>query len=201
MPSVFWEKDLTGSSRWIKDWASVTRTGSRPPISWAILIRWIRILEWYREHTSIGIREYNPVKDATDTQIAVELALGLGSSRITILGGTGSRVDHMLGNIQTMYLALEKGVECQMLDPNNRVRLIRDRFCLRREEQYGDYFSLIPLTTDVTGVTLRGVKYPLTDYHFTVRGSAGLGVSNEITGEEAQISMKSGILILIESRD
>lgn len=160
-----------------------------------------RILEWYREHTSIGIREYNPVKDATDTQIAVELALGLGSSRITILGGTGSRVDHMLGNIQTMYLALEKGVECQMLDPNNRIRLIRDRFCLRREEQYGDYFSLIPLTTDVTGVTLRGVKYPLTDYHFTVLGSAGLGVSNEITGEKAQISMKSGILILIESRD
>ena len=29
------------------------------------------ILEWYRQNTSIEIREYDPVKDATDTQIAV----------------------------------------------------------------------------------------------------------------------------------
>lgn len=160
-----------------------------------------RILEWYRQNTTIEIREYNPVKDATDTQIAVELALELGSSHITILGATGSRIDHVLGNIQTMYLALEKGADCVMLDTHNRVRLIRGDFTLSRKEQYGDYFSLIPFTTDVTGVTLRGVKYPLTDYHFTVLGSASLGVSNEISGEEAKIHMESGVLILIESRD
>lgn len=159
------------------------------------------ILEWYRQNTAIEIREYNPVKDATDTQIAVELALALGSRQITILGGTGSRIDHVLGNIQTMYLALEKGADCAMLDPHNRIRLIRGGFTLSREEQYGDYFSLIPFTTDVIGVTLRGVKYPLTGYHFTVQGSAGLGVSNEITGEEARISMENGIMILIESKD
>ena len=159
------------------------------------------ILEWYRQNTAIEIREYNPVKDATDTQIAVELALALGSRQITILGGTGSRIDHVLGNIQTLYLALKEGAECVLLDPNNRIRLIQEPFVLRREEQYGDYFSLIPLTTDVTGVTLRGVKYPLTDYRFTVLGSGSLGVSNEIDGEEAEIRMKSGILILIESRD
>lgn len=159
------------------------------------------ILEWYRQNTSIEIREYDPVKDATDTQIAVELAMEAGSSCITILGGTGSRIDHVLGNIQTMYLALEKGADCAMLDPHNRIRLIRGGFTLSREEQYGDYFSLIPFTTDVIGVTLRGVKYPLTGYHFTVQGSAGLGVSNEITGEEARISMENGIMILIESKD
>ena len=42
-------------------------------------------LEWYRQNTSIEIREYDPVKDATDTQIDVELALEAGSSCITIL--------------------------------------------------------------------------------------------------------------------
>ncbi len=35
------------------------------------------ILTWYKKNTQIEIREYNPVKDATDTQIAVELALSL----------------------------------------------------------------------------------------------------------------------------
>lgn len=160
-----------------------------------------KILKWYKEHTGIEIREFNPVKDATDTQIAVELALELGSSRITILGGTGTRLDHVLGNIQTMYLPLEKGIACEMLDPHNRIRLIRGNNRIRRSEQYGKYFSLIPLTTDVTGVTLRGVKYPLNRHHFTVLGSGSFGVSNEITAEEAEILTESGIFVLIESKD
>ena len=70
-----------------------------------------KILRWYKEHTDIEIRAYDPVKDATDTQIAVELALELGSSQITILGGTGTRLDHVLGNIQTLYLPLMQGVD------------------------------------------------------------------------------------------
>lgn len=159
------------------------------------------ILRWYREHTGIEIRAYDPVKDATDTQIAVELALELGSSRITILGGTGTRLDHVLGNIQTLYLPLAKGVGCEILDRHNRIRLIKERQVIRRDAQYGKYFSLIPLTTDVCGVTLKGAKYPLHDYHFTACGTGSLGVSNEIAEEQVEITMKSGILILIESKD
>lgn len=159
------------------------------------------VLNWYREHTGVGIRAYNPVKDATDTQIAVELAMELGSSHITILGGTGTRLDHVLGNIQTLYLPLAQGVDCQILDSHNRIRLIKDRYILKKEEQYGTYFSLIPLTTDVYGVTLKGAKYPLSRHHFTVCGTGSLGVSNEITEEEVEITMERGILVLIESRD
>lgn len=159
------------------------------------------ILEWYREHTGVEIREFNPVKDATDTQIAVELALELGSDQIVILGGTGTRLDHVLGNVQTLYLALERGVRCWILDRHNRIQLIRGRHVIRRSEQYGTYFSLIPLTTRVQGVTLRGAKYPLDRYEFTVLGTGSLGVSNEIVGDEVEILMESGVMILIESRD
>lgn len=159
------------------------------------------ILTWYQEHTEIEIRKFNPVKDATDTQIAVELALELGSRKITILGGTGTRLDHVLGNIQTLYLALENGADCQILDGNNRIRLIKERWVLKKAEQYGTYFSLIPYTEDVYGVTLKGAKYPLTNDHFTVLGTGSLGVSNEIAEEQAEISIESGILILIESKD
>jgi len=159
------------------------------------------ILNWYKEHTKIEIRKFNPIKDATDTQIAVELALSLGSSSITILGGTGTRLDHVLGNIQTLYLAHEKKVPCQILDPYNRIQLIEGKHCIRREEQYGTYFSLIPLTTDVYGVTLKGVKYPLLNHHFTALGTGSFGVSNEITEECAEITMESGIFVLVESKD
>ncbi len=160
-----------------------------------------QILEWYKENTQTEIREFNPVKDATDTQIAVELAIELSSSRITILGGTGTRLDHVLGNIQTLYLPLKKGIKCEILDSHNRIQLIRNRHCIRKEEQYGKYFSLIPFTTDVEGVTLRGVKYPLNRCHFTALGSGSFGVSNEIVEEQAEILIESGIFILIESKD
>ena len=159
------------------------------------------VLKWYQEHTKIEIRKFNPVKDATDTQIAVELALELGSRKITILGGTGTRLDHVLGNIQTLYAALDKGADAQILDRHNRIRLIKERWVIKKSEQYGTYFSLIPYTADVYGVTLKGAKYPLTDYHFTVLGTGSLGVSNEIAESQVEISIKSGILILIESKD
>lgn len=155
----------------------------------------------YRGQKDIEIRSFNPVKDATDTQIALELALAIQSTSITILGGTGSRLDHTLGNVQTMALALEAGTDCQMLDEKNRIRLIREPVTIRKEEQYGEFVSLLPLTTVVEGVSLIGFKYPLTDYTFTSTGSAGLGVSNEITEEEGRIEFTNGVLILIEARD
>ena len=158
-------------------------------------------MAYYRTETEIPIRQFNPVKDATDSQIAIELALELGSGEITILGGTGTRLDHVLGNIQSLMLAKKKGVSCVILDEYNRIRLVDGTLQLKKEEQYGRYVSLLPLTTEVTGVDLTGVKYPLSDYTFTSTGSAGLGVSNEITAETAEIRVKSGIFILIESSD
>lgn len=159
------------------------------------------ILKWYKENTEIEIQEFNPIKDATDTQIAVELALELGSETITILGGTGSRLDHVLGNIHTLYLALSKGVCCQMVDAHNRIRLIENNFSLLKAEQFGTYFSLLPFTTNVKKLTIRGAKYPLCEASFSILKSAGWGVSNEIVSKKLEIEMEEGVLIFIESKD
>lgn len=156
---------------------------------------------YYRRQKGIEIRRFNPVKDSTDTQIAIELALELNSTSIVILGGTGSRLDHVLGNIQSMMLAKNAGVDCTLLDEHNRIRLIAEDTVMRKNQQYGRFVSLIPLTSIVEGVDLIGFKYPLHNHTFTSIGSAGLGVSNEIMEEEAVIHIKSGILILIEALD
>lgn len=159
------------------------------------------LLEEYRNNPQIEIRTYNPVKDSTDTQIAIELALELGSREIVILGGTGTRLDHVLGNIQSLMLALKAGVSCEILDEHNRIRLIDRDLTIYREQQYGNYISLIPLTSVVEGVDLTGVKYPLINYTFRSTDSAGLGVSNEIVENKAEIRLKSGVFIVIESKD
>ena len=159
------------------------------------------LVDYFRNKPEILVRQFNPVKDSTDTQIAIELALELGSTAITILGGTGSRMDHVLGNIQSLSLAMKRNVDCELLDENNRIRLIEKETVIPRQQQYGKYVSLLPLTTEVTGVNLIGFRYPLHEHTFTSTGSAGLGVSNEIVGEEGRIQLKSGVFVLIESRD
>lgn len=159
------------------------------------------LVEYYQTQTDIPIRRFNPVKDSTDSQIAIELALELESSEITLLGGTGTRMDHVLGNIQSLMLAKKKGVSCVILDEYNRIQLIDGETRLKKSEQYGKYVSLLPLTTEVTGVDLTGFKFNLTGHTFTSTGSAGLGVSNEIIEDIAEIRVKSGIFVLIESRD
>ena len=159
------------------------------------------LVDYYQTQTDIPIRRFNPVTDSTDSQIAIELALELGSSEITLLGGTGTRMDHVLGNIQSLMLAKKKGVSCVILDEYNRIQLIDGETRLKKSEQYGKYVSLLPLTTEVTGVDLTGFKFNLTGHTFTSTGSAGLGVSNEIIEDTAEIRVKSGIFVLIESRD
>ncbi len=160
-----------------------------------------KLEQFYRGKAGIEVRRFNPMKDSTDTQIAIELALELKSTCITMLGSTGSRLDHVLGNIQSMMLAKKAGADCVMLDAHNRIRLITEDTVIRRDEQYGRFVSLLPLTTKVEGVELIGFKYPLHNYTFTSTGSAGLGVSNEILDKEAVIRMRSGVLILIEALD
>lgn len=139
------------------------------------------LVEYYQTQTDIPIRRFNPVKDSTDSQIAIELALELGSSEITLLGGTGTRMDHVLGNIQSLMLAKKKAVSCVILDEYNRIQLIDGETRLKKSEQYGKYVSLLPLTTEVTGVDLTGFKFNLTGHTFTSTGSAGLGVSKKLS--------------------
>ncbi len=156
-------------------------------------------LEYYRERFPERILRFRPEKDETDTEIALTKALENTEGSITILGATGTRLDHVLGNIQLLKKAADAGRECFLTDSHNRIRLIWKYCSIRKKEQFGSYVSLIPFTPKVKGVTLKGFKYPLTDY--TLLSGRAIGVSNEITGETGEISFSEGLLLVIESRD
>lgn len=157
------------------------------------------ILSYFRMQDGIEFRQFRPEKDETDTELALSVAMSLGAEEICVLGATGTRIDHVIGNIHLLCKPLEKKISCCLIDQHNRIRLLDTSMKLKRKEQFGKYVSLLPFTTEVTGITLKGFKYPLTDYTMTKDNS--LGVSNEITGESGEIGLKSGILIMIEARD
>ena len=141
----------------------------------------------------------NPEKDDTDTEYAIREAIRRGAMEIVVIGATGTRIDHVLGNISLLGIGLEEQIKISLVDEHNRIRMINQPLMIRKAEQYGKYVSLIPFSEKVSGVTLRGLKYPLTDY--TMGGFNSLGISNEIVSDEATISFSSGELIVIESKD
>ena len=158
-----------------------------------------KVLDFFREKEQIDICVLNPVKDDTDTEFAIREAIRRGATDITIIGGTGTRLDHVLGNISLLGIGLEEGVRMELLDAHNRIWMIDHSVTLKKKEQYGNYLSLIPYNGKVTGVTLKGLKYPLHDY--PRGGFNSLGISNEIVDDEASIELTSGQLLVIESRD
>lgn len=81
------------------------------------------ILEYYKLQAEIPIRSYNPVKDATDTCIALEAAIEKKSSEIYILGGTGTRIDHVFCNLQILIRSYQAEIPTYILDSRNRISL------------------------------------------------------------------------------
>lgn len=160
------------------------------------------LVQKYKNSISNGsttIKEYNPMKDATDTQIAIELAITLNASEIVMLGATGTRMDHALANIYLLTLPLVRDIAAYIIDEHNKIYLLNQNAILYKDKLFGDYVSLQPLTEVVYGVTLEGFKYPLIKRDMKREDS--LGISNEVVGESANILLQSGILVVIESKD
>lgn len=157
------------------------------------------ILSHFRVQEDVEIKELSPQKNDTDTEAAIRFSVQMGAEQITVLGATGSRLDHVLGNIELLGIGLNAGVPIEILDLQNRIRMIDKSVTLKKEIQYGTYVSLLPYTERVENLTLQGFKYPLKEA--TLTGFCSLGISNEIVGEEARIIFDSGILLLIESKD
>ncbi len=156
-------------------------------------------LRFFEGQKDIAWMRLNPEKDDTDTEAALRETLKRGYEKIHILGGTGGRVDHMLGNVGLLGIGLKTNTEILLVDAKNRIRMIQNDFSIAKKEQYGTYISLLPVTPEVTGITLSGMKYPLKD--FTMKQFGTIGVSNEIVEDLAEIRLRDGILLVAESRD
>lgn len=156
-------------------------------------------LEHFIQKGEVEMLRLNPVKDDTDTEFVIREAIRRGAKEIILLGATGTRLDHVLANVNLLGIGLEEGVSIQLVDKHNRIRMISDSIEVYKDEQFGSFVSVLPVKGDAKGVTLEGMKYLLKDAD--IASFSSLGVSNEIVEKSAKISVKQGILLVIESRD
>lgn len=158
-------------------------------------------LEYFEQRMPERIRRFPAHKDETDTELAVIEAISQKSDEITVLGATGTRLDHVLGNIHLLKFAMEKGISMYLVDAHNRIRILGqgNLLVLQRAEQFGHYVSMIPFTPAVKGLTLEGFAYDVKN--FTLEAGKSRGVSNELKWEQGKIFFTEGILLVIESKD
>lgn len=146
----------------------------------------------------------NPEKNLTDTHAALNEAVKLAlkkKSSITILGATGKRLDHLLGNIGILKYCLDNNMDACIIDRFNKIRMMDKNkdIIIKKKDLYGKFISLIPFTDKVEGIKLEGFKYiPKGGVLFK---EDTLGISNELIKEEGRISIKRGYLLLLETRD
>ena len=157
------------------------------------------VIDYYKKDTNIPVRQFDPVKDASDTEIAIRLAIELGVEELYILGGTGTRLDHVWANVQTLKVAHDAGVNAYIMDKYNRISLVEQKITLSKENAYGPFFSVFPLGETVSDFSIRGAKYPLENH--TLYPYDSLTVSNQFSQDEVHIVFPKGIVILMETRD
>lgn len=166
-------------------------------------------LETFANNENILNLQFPKEKDYTDFHLAVTVALEYGATEICMLGATGTRLDHVQANIGLLKTCLDAEVIAELVDENNRIRMINDSLRIYKKEQFGTYVSLVPYSDIVTGITLSGFQYPLKNVtfskHILKNDQNGMepdrGISNEIVGEAAEIRIQEGYLLVMESRD
>jgi thiamine pyrophosphokinase len=151
------------------------------------------------EHASnsgVDIRAFPRDKDATDLELAIQAAIGLGVDTIDIHGGEEGRIDQLLG----VALSLSH----DRWEPTNIVWHTRSGTVSRVTDQrphvtsvsVGDTVSLVPIG-DVLGATTTGLRWALEDASLE-RGTS-LGMSNEAVSETVTVTVDEGILLVIQS--
>lgn len=132
-------------------------------------------------------------KDKTDTELAIEYALEAGAEELVLLAVLGGRVDHTLANIGLLMRIAGQHRRARILDGRTELFLAADQTDIPGRR--GDLVSLIPLSDSASGVTTRGLKYPLNEG--TLTNASTRGVSNEITVPPAAVSVKHGWLLVV----
>lgn len=135
-------------------------------------------------------------KDDTDTMCAVKYALEHGFTDITVACAFGGRFDHAVGIVQAAAYAAKNGARTTLLGEGEKAFVFKNS-SVTLEKTAGSSLSVFSLTDASYGVYEKGTKYTLDNAVLT--NAFPLGVSNEWAENTAEIGVKDGILLVVES--
>ena len=145
---------------------------------------------------SAKIVQYPRNKNETDLELALNHALVKKTSSILIIGALGGRLDQTLGNISLLSDPRLATLDCRLDDGAEEVFFCRGRS--KFEGRRGDVVSLIPWNDAVKGIRMRGLRWSLNNE--TLYPDKTRGISNEMLDAVAEVSIETGLLLVIHTR-
>ena len=137
-------------------------------------------------------------KDDTDSMLAVKAGLQAGYRRFLLYGALdGPRLDHTVANFQLLHYLSNRNAYGYLVGSTYLATVLAPGR-LRFPPEAGGILSVFCSGADASGVTLRGLQYPLEDAVLTA--GFPLGVSNHFLGLPAEVSLKQGRLLLLWDR-
>jgi thiamine pyrophosphokinase len=146
------------------------------------------------EEAGARVERHPRDKDATDLELALDVARDEGVHRIVVVGGHGGRADHQLANFLLLGDPRFEGVELEAWFGPAHVTVVRSRAQLVGAP--GDLVSLIAIGGPARGVTTTGLRFPLHDA--PLEPGSTLGVSNELLAPIAEVSLRGGVLLAVQ---
>lgn len=153
---------------------------------------------------SIGENEYDgevinlPIrKDFTDSEVCVKYILLKDFDEILMLAFTGTRADHTLTNMLLLKQIAEAGKNAKIVDEHNEIIFASAENTIYGQK--GDIVSIIPVGGNLSGITTKGLDYPLENE--TLVFGESRGVSNVMTTGKCSVTIASGMGLIIKSRD
>jgi len=139
------------------------------------------------------VHPFDPHKDFTDMDLALNFAIGEGFTHIIMCDGLHARLDHSLANLQLMAAAARKGQRVWGITEEEVVVALDAKGELDHLEIAAGsqgICSVLAHSDSVSGAYETGLAYGLEDARLTNRFP--LGISNELTGQDAHISLEEG---------
>ena len=130
-------------------------------------------------------------KDATDTEIALDMAFERGPGRVVLAGGGGGRLDHLIGLVS--LFRRDPSPDEWHTAGESAFRLKSGEECGFKTSR-GAIVSVFPLFERSGGMSSKGLKWPLEGLAW---GPGEFGVSNVALGDQVYVKSGSSDLLVI----
>jgi len=139
---------------------------------------------------------YPAEKDETDLELVLLYAAEQGVDQIVVVGVMGGRMDMTIANILLITHASLSSCRIEVWHGEQTGWVIKPP----GEDisgHPGDTVSLIPFGGYASGITTKGLKYPLKDEELTF--GPARGISNILENTSAHIELSEGLLLVIHT--
>ena len=133
-------------------------------------------------------------KDKSDLELAFDYAAERGFRCVVVYGALGGRLDHSVANLQMCARFAEGGMRVQLIGADCAVDILVGPGELDLPACDSGTVSVFSAVGASHGVTEKGMEYPLENATLTNRTT--LGLSNELAGQSASVSVEEGTLFV-----